>query len=227
MTTVNELLAQAQSCKRAGDVEKAITCYKELISKFPFSVEAVAAQMELRQLQASSERLIFNRETGGSSPAAFPSFELKVAPKSEPREQVSGQAPPGALNEKFALSKPVLAGKVILTTASSIEGYVVVKTIDIITAECAFGMNMFRDFFASVTDIVGGRSSSTQKVLRDARVVCLAQLREEAVSRGANAVIAVDLDYSEFSGQGKSMLFLVASGTAVQVKRVSDETTSS
>lgn len=91
------------------------------------------------------------------------------------------------------------------------------RTIDIVTAECVFGMNLFRDFFAGLSDITGGRSESTQKVLREARRTCLTELRREAHRIGANAVIAVDLDYSEFSGQGKSMLFLVASGTAVEI----------
>jgi uncharacterized protein YbjQ (UPF0145 family) len=108
---------------------------------------------------------------------------------------------------------------VILTTAPWLEGYRVVETLEIVTAECAFGMNIFRDFFASVTDFVGGRSASTQTVLRDARKTCLAELKREAAAVGADAVIAVDLDYSEFSGQGKSMLFVVASGTAVKVEK--------
>ncbi len=80
-------------------------------------------------------------------------------------------------------------------------------------------MNIFKDFFAGVRDIFGGRSAATQGVLRDARKVVLTELRREAYSVGANAVVGVDLDYSEFSGGGKSMLFLVASGTAVQLKR--------
>lgn len=109
---------------------------------------------------------------------------------------------------------------VILTTADWIEGFRVAETIDIITAECAFGMNLFRDFFAAMTDVFGGRSKATQKVLRDARRTCLQELRREARTIGADAVIAVDLDYSEFSGQGKSMLFIVASGTAVRLSPV-------
>ena len=79
-------------------------------------------------------------------------------------------------------------------------------------------MNIFRDFFASVSDIFGGRSGATQKVLRDARRTVLAELKREALTVGADAVIGVDLDYSEFSGKMKSMLFLVASGTAVKLK---------
>lgn len=115
---------------------------------------------------------------------------------------------------------PEYQGPVILTTAPSLEGYRIVKTLEVITAECAFGMNIFRDVFAAVTDIFGGRSHATQNVLRDARKACLSELRREAASIRANAVIAVDLDYSEFSGGGKSMLFLVASGTAVQVDKI-------
>lgn len=108
----------------------------------------------------------------------------------------------------------------ILTTAPSLDGYKVVETLDIVTAECAFGMNIFRDFFAGITDVVGGRSNATQKVLRDTRKVCLNELRKEAAMIGADAVIAVKLDYSEFSGKGKSMLFLVASGTAVKIDKI-------
>jgi uncharacterized protein YbjQ (UPF0145 family) len=106
---------------------------------------------------------------------------------------------------------------VILTTAPFLEGYEIEQTINIITSECVLGMNMFKDLFASITDIVGGRSGTIQKSLREAREQCLYELKNEAASCGANAVIAVDLDYSEISGGGKSMLFLVASGTAVKV----------
>ena len=111
------------------------------------------------------------------------------------------------------------AGHIILTTAPSVPNREVDAVIDIVTAECVFGMNIFRDFMASVRDVVGGRSGATQNVLRDARQTCLDELRQEARMAGADAVIAVDLDYSEISGGGKSgMLFLVASGTAVTLK---------
>lgn len=82
-------------------------------------------------------------------------------------------------------------------------------------------MNIFKDIFAGVRHIVGGKSKATQDILRDARKTVLKELRKEAYLVGANAVIAVDLDYSEFSGGGKSMLFVVASGTPVEVS--SDE----
>jgi len=111
-----------------------------------------------------------------------------------------------------------LAKHIILTTEMVLTGHTVIERIEIITAECVFGMNMFRDFFAGIRDIFGGRSKASQKVLRDSRRVCLTELRREALIVGANAVIAVDLDYSEISGDDKSMLFLVASGTAVRIE---------
>ena len=111
-----------------------------------------------------------------------------------------------------------LAKDIILTTEPNMPEYRVVQRIEVITAECVFGMNLFRDFFASIRDVFGGRSSASQKVLRDSRKVCLTELKREALIAGANAVVGVDLDYSEISGDGKSMLFLVASGTAVRVE---------
>ena len=111
-----------------------------------------------------------------------------------------------------------LAKELILKTESHMPEYRVIERLEIITAECVFGMNMFRDFFASITDIFGGRSSASQKVLRDSRRTCLTELRREALIAGANAVVGVGLNYSEISGDGKSMLFLVASGTAVRIE---------
>jgi uncharacterized protein YbjQ (UPF0145 family) len=110
-----------------------------------------------------------------------------------------------------------LARNLIVTTESTLPEYRVSQRLDVITAECVFGMNIFRDMFAGIRDVFGGRSASTQKVLRDARRTCLNELRREALMLGADAVIGVDLDYSEFSGNDKSMLFMVASGTAVKL----------
>lgn len=107
----------------------------------------------------------------------------------------------------------------ILTTETTLQGYEITERVEVISAECVFGMSIFRDFFAGITDMVGGRSVATQKVLRDARRTCLEELKKEAISLGADAVIGIDLDYSEFSGGGKSMLFLVATGTAVRIQR--------
>ncbi len=100
-----------------------------------------------------------------------------------------------------------LAKEIILTTESTLTDYKILERKEIITAECVFGINLFRDFFAGIRDIFGGRSSASQKVLRDSRRVCLTELRRKALIVGANAVIGVDLDYSEISGDDKSMLF--------------------
>lgn len=104
-----------------------------------------------------------------------------------------------------------------VTTTNSIPGREIESVLDVVSAECAYGMNILKDFFAGISDTVGGRSGSTQGVLRDARRTAMLELRAEAFAIGANAVVGVDLDYSEFSGAGKSMLFVVASGTAVKL----------
>ena len=104
-----------------------------------------------------------------------------------------------------------------LSTLSALPGNTDFSVIGVVTAECVFGMNVFRDLFAGLRDVVGGRSDASEKVLKDLKQTCLTELREEAYKVGADAVLGVDLDYSEFSGQGKSMLFLVASGTAVKI----------
>ena len=84
------------------------------------------------------------------------------------------------------------------------------------TGEAILGANLFRDFFAGVRDIVGGRSASYEKELHQAREIALKELHEEAEKVGANAVVGVDLDY-EVVGQGGSMLMVTVSGTAVVV----------
>ena len=113
-----------------------------------------------------------------------------------------------------------LGKDLIVTTETTLSGYEIEERIEVITAECVFGMNIFRDMFAGIRDIFGGRSSASQKVLRDARRTSMTELRREALISGANAVVAVDLDYSEISGDGKSMLLVVASGTACRVRKL-------
>lgn len=112
------------------------------------------------------------------------------------------------------------AAQMPATTTPTLPGFTIAKAIDVVSAECAFGMNLLKDFYASVTDVVGGRSGSTQKVLREARRQAMAALRVEAFALGADAVIGVRLDFNEFSGGGKSMVFVVATGTAVKLKLV-------
>jgi uncharacterized protein YbjQ (UPF0145 family) len=102
----------------------------------------------------------------------------------------------------------------ILTTTSVIEGKPVSRYLGIVTGEAIIGANIFRDLFASVRDIVGGRSATYEKGLAEARELALDEMRQKAVALGANAVVAVDLDY-EVLGQGNGMLMVSASGTAV------------
>jgi len=137
------------------------------------------------------------------------------------RACASKQRPDIVTNAMIAMSaEQAMIRSVIVTTTPSLDGYRVTKVIDVISAECVFGMNIFKDFFAGLSDLFGGRSETSQKVLKDARQLCIRELKTEAYRIGANAVIGVNLDYSEFSGQGKSMLFLVASGTAVVLEEV-------
>ena len=105
----------------------------------------------------------------------------------------------------------------IMLTTETAPNLKITKRIEIVTAEVAYGMNIFKDLFAGVRDIVGGRSEAVQKTMRDARRTALYALKKEAHSVGANAVVGVDLDYVELSGSS-NMVMLVASGTAVVIE---------
>ena len=100
-----------------------------------------------------------------------------------------------------------------LTTGFTTAAGPVIEEIDVITSECVYGINLFKDLLGGIRDIVGGRAGVHQKVLKDLRQTCLRELRLNAAEIGADAVIGVDLDYSEVAG----MLMLVASGTAVKL----------
>jgi len=104
----------------------------------------------------------------------------------------------------------------ITLTTETAPNLNITKRIEIVTAEVAFGMNIFKDLFAGIRDIVGGRSEAVQATMRDSRRTALYELKKEAHAVGANAVVGVDLDYVELSGAG-AMVMLVASGTAVVI----------
>ena len=104
----------------------------------------------------------------------------------------------------------------IITTTTSIEGRPVREYVGIVTGEAILGANIFKDLFAGIRDIVGGRSGAYEEELRKARAIALEDLAAAASQLGADAVIGVDLDY-ETVGQGGSMLMVTASGTAVRL----------
>jgi uncharacterized protein YbjQ (UPF0145 family) len=102
----------------------------------------------------------------------------------------------------------------ITSTTPEIQGKVIKQYHGIVSGETIIGANVFRDFFASITDIVGGRSKSYESVLKEAKEIAIREMQEKATDLGANAVVGVDLDYETI---GKGMLMVVASGTAVSL----------
>jgi uncharacterized protein YbjQ (UPF0145 family) len=102
----------------------------------------------------------------------------------------------------------------LLSTTSVLEGKPIVKYHGLVSGEAILGANVFRDIFAGIRDIVGGRSASYEKELRHAKELAIQEMTEQAAALGANAIIGIDLDY-ETVGQGGSMLMVSASGTAV------------
>ena len=102
----------------------------------------------------------------------------------------------------------------IITTTPSVEGRPIRDYLGIVTGEAILGANLFKDFGASIRDVVGGRSAGYEKDLKKARETALAEMQEVTEALGANAVVGVDLDYETLKG---SMLMVTASGTAVKV----------
>lgn len=105
----------------------------------------------------------------------------------------------------------------ILTTTNNIEGKTIREYCGVVTGEAIVGANIFRDFFAGIRDIVGGRSAAYEKELQKAREIALDEMAGAARRRGGDAVVGIDLDY-EVVGQGGSMLMVTASGTAVRIR---------
>ena len=103
----------------------------------------------------------------------------------------------------------------ILTTTNTLETHTVKEYIGIVSGETIIGANIFKDFFAGIRDIVGGRSGSYEKVLREAKEIALKEMEEQAKRLGASAIIGIDLDYETVGSKG-GMLMVTASGTAVK-----------
>jgi UPF0145 protein HMPREF6745_1609 len=104
----------------------------------------------------------------------------------------------------------------LITTTPSIEGRPIQAYKGVVTGETIVGANVFKDFLAGIRDIIGGRSGSYEKVLREAKDTSLAEMQQRAAELGANAIVGVDIDY-ETVGQNSSMLMVAVSGTAVVI----------
>jgi uncharacterized protein YbjQ (UPF0145 family) len=102
----------------------------------------------------------------------------------------------------------------LLTTTPSVDGKTIEKYHGVVAGEAILGANVFNDFFASIRDIVGGRTQSYERILGQAREIALADLEAAAKELGANAIVGIDIDY-ETLGQANGMLMVTASGTAV------------
>ncbi|MGH7517333.1 MAG: heavy metal-binding domain-containing protein [Gemmatimonadales bacterium] len=107
----------------------------------------------------------------------------------------------------------------LVVTTPSIEGRRVTSYLGLVSGEAILGANIFRDIFAGIRDIVGGRSAAYEQELRKAKTIAIQEMEEQALELGANAVLAVDLDYETIQvGSGGGMLMVSASGTAVVVE---------
>jgi uncharacterized protein YbjQ (UPF0145 family) len=107
----------------------------------------------------------------------------------------------------------------LVTTTSTLDGKRITKYLGLVSGEAILGANIFRDLFAGIRDIVGGRSAAYEKELRSAREIAINEMHEAAQSMGANAVVGVDIDYENISiGDGGGMMMVSVSGTAVTVR---------
>src|SRR5688572_14576791 len=104
--------------------------------------------------------------------------------------------------------------QMLMSTTTVIEGRPVSKYLGVVTGEAIIGANIFRDIFASVRDIVGGRSATYERGLAEARETAMKEMQERAAELGGNAIVGIDIDY-EVLGQNNGMLMVSVSGTAV------------
>lgn len=107
----------------------------------------------------------------------------------------------------------------IQSTTPMIEGKRITQYHGVVTGEAILGANIFKDFFAGIRDIIGGRSASYEKELRKAREIAFAEMETQAQSLGANAIVGIDIDYENITmGNNGAMLMVSVSGTAVNVQ---------
>lgn len=106
----------------------------------------------------------------------------------------------------------------LMTTTPNIEGKQIAKYYGLVSGEAILGANIFKDIFASIRDIVGGRSEAYEKELQKEKDIAIGEMDARARAMGANAIIAIDLDYETISMGSGNMLMVSASGTAVELK---------
>jgi uncharacterized protein YbjQ (UPF0145 family) len=107
----------------------------------------------------------------------------------------------------------------LIVTTPGIEGQRITKHLGLVSGEAILGANIFRDFFAGIRDIVGGRSAAYEQELRKAKDIAIQEMEAQAAAMGANAIVGVDLDYETIQvGGGGGMLMVSASGTAVKIQ---------
>ena len=105
----------------------------------------------------------------------------------------------------------------LISTTDSIEGRRIAGYLGVVSGDAVMGANVFRDMFAGLRDIVGGRSGAYEKELKQAKRLALEEMIEEATELGADAIVGVDLDYEHLGSEGRSMLIVSANGTAVKL----------
>lgn len=105
----------------------------------------------------------------------------------------------------------------IISTTPSLEGYKITSYLGLVSGETIIGANVFKDFFASITDIVGGRSGAYEQVLREAKATAMSEMEMQARAFGANAIVGIDLDYETIR---EGMLMVTVAGTAVKIEKI-------
>jgi uncharacterized protein YbjQ (UPF0145 family) len=107
----------------------------------------------------------------------------------------------------------------IVTTTDSVDGAQVAQYLGVVSGDAVLGTNIFKDLFAAVRDVVGGRAGAYEKVLQEGKDLALADMTERARALGADAVVGVDLDYEVIGGDNKTLLMISVNGTAVKLAR--------
>lgn len=110
-------------------------------------------------------------------------------------------------------------GDIMVVTTPNLEGTRIVRYLGIVSGEAIMGANIFKDFFAGIRDIIGGRSGAYEQELRKAKTVALDEMVQQARELGANAIVAVDLDYESIGTDRGGMLMVTAAGTAIVYER--------